>query len=89
VLDAAAAGLPLAAPRTPTTAEWFADTRLPLVAPDNPLALAHALLAHDAAPTLHVSESTRAAELIRDRHAPAALLPRWNEVLTHIAAARG
>ena len=89
VLDAACASIPLAAPRTPTTAEWFADTRLPLVAEDNPLALAHALLAFDAAPDLHRRESLAAADLIRARHSPQTLLPRWAALLASIAAARG
>ncbi|MDQ5977099.1 MAG: hypothetical protein QG602_71 [Verrucomicrobiota bacterium] len=89
VLDAATAGLVLAAPRTPTTAEWFAGTRLALVENDNPVALAHALLAHDAAPTLHERESSAAAERLRPRHDPAHLLPRWAELLASVAASRG
>ncbi len=89
VLDAAAAGLPLAAPRTPTVEEWFAGTRLPLVGTDNPLALAHTLLAHDAVPDLLRRESLAAAEIIRQRHAPATLLPRWAELLMTVAATRG
>lgn len=89
VLDAAAAGLPLAAPRTLTTEEWFDGTRLPLVAEDNPLALAHALLVFDSAPQLHERESLAAAEMIRDRHAPHQLLPRWAALLATVAATRG
>lgn len=89
VLDAAAAGLPLAAPHTATTAEWFAATRVSLVAPDNPLALAHALIAHDAAAGLHQRESAAVSEMIRTNHAPASLLPRWADLLTWVTANRG
>jgi hypothetical protein len=89
VLDAAATGRALAAPRTPTTEEWFAVTRLPLVAEDNPLALAHALLAFDSAPDLHRRESEAAAELIRAQHSPQALLARWTDLLASVAATRG
>lgn len=89
VLDAACAGLPLTAPRTPTTEEWFAGTRLPLVAEDNPLALAHALLAHDAAPALSRCEAEAAAGLLRARHSPQTLLARWTALLASVAAARG
>lgn len=89
VLDAAACGLPLTAPRTPTTEEWFVDTRLPLARSDNPLALAHALLAYDAQPGLSQYESTVASTLIRARHSPRELLPRWAGLLATVAAARG
>ena len=89
VLDAAATGRALSAPRTPTTEEWFAGTRLPLVAADNPLALAHALLAFDTAPDLHRRESLAAADLIRARHSPQTLLPRWAALLASVAATRG
>lgn len=89
VLDAAACGLPLAAPRTPTTVEWFADTRLSLVDCDNPLALAHALLAYDAQPGLFQRESAAASARIQARHSPRELLPRWAGLLAAVAAARG
>ncbi len=89
VIDAACAGLPLSAPRTPTTEEWLADTRLPLVAEDNPLALAHALLAFDAAPELPQRECAAAAELLRAKHSPQTLLPRWAALLASVAATRG
>ncbi|MBI2517729.1 MAG: hypothetical protein HYV95_12565 [Opitutae bacterium] len=89
VLDAAAAGVPLAAPRTPTTEEWFAETRLPLSAEDNPLALAHALLACDTQPELDQRESTAAAARIQARHSPGELLSRWAGLLATVAATRG
>ncbi len=89
VLDAAAAGLPLAAPRTPTTTEWFADTRLPMVAEDNSLALAHMLLAWEALPASFQRESAQVALIIRDRHDPGRLLPQWEALLASIAASRG
>lgn len=89
VLDAAATGRSLTAPRTPITEEWFAGTRLPLVAEDNPLALAHALLSFDSAPDLHRRESVAAAGLIRQQHSPQTLLPRWAALLASVAATRG
>lgn len=89
LLDAAAGGIPLAAPRGPTTGEFFADTRLPLVDGDNPLAAAHLLLALDARPDLFRRESAAASERIRARHAPERLLARWADLLATIAATRG
>lgn len=89
LLDAAAAAVPLVAARTPTTEEWFAGALLPFVEEDNPLALAHALLAHEAAPALLRRQALAATELIRQRHAPEILLPRWAELLASVAATRG
>lgn len=89
VLDAAAAGLPLMAPRTPTTAEWFTDLRLPLAAEDNPLAFAHMLLAWEALPASFQRESALVAPIIRERHDPSRLLPQWENLLASTTATRG
>lgn len=89
VLDALAGGIPVAAPDTPTTREFFADIRLPLVDPANPLALAHELLAFDADPARLLREAERAAELIRARHAPERRLAEWARLLGTVATARG
>lgn len=86
LLDAAAAGIPAIAPRRPTTLEIFADLRLPMVDEDNPPALAHALLALAGQPEIWRREALAAAEIIRSRHAPAALLPRWERLLASVAA---
>lgn len=89
VIDAAAAGIPVVAPRLPLTAELFAHTRVPLVDPANPLALAHALLAWSAHPDSYQHEATTAAPDFRAAHDPAQLLPRWERLLeTVIATAR-
>lgn len=89
LLDATAAGVPVAAPRLPVTEEFFAGTRTPLVAEDNPLALAHLLVAFDAQPGLFRREAAGASELIRRRHAPAMLLPQWEALLAAVTAERG
>lgn len=87
LLDAAAAGVPFIAPVRPTTLEIFCECRLPMVAEDNPSALAHALLAQTNLPDLWRRETALAAEIIRTRHAPALLLPRWEDLLARATAA--
>ena len=89
LLDAAASGIPLVAPRSPTTQEFFAGTRLPLVDENNPLALAQVLLAYDARPDLFQRESAVTMALIRARYAPQKLLSRWEALLATVAATRG
>lgn len=87
LLDAAAGGVPLVAPDLPTTRELFAHTRIQLVAEDNPLALAHALLACDANPDAFLREAAALVPVIRARHDPARLLPEWERLLASVAAA--
>lgn len=89
LLDAAACGIPLAAPCSPTTREFFTELRLPLVEEDNPLALVQVLQAYDARPELFLRASSAACERIRARHSPQQLLPRWACLLATIAATRG
>jgi hypothetical protein len=87
LLDAAAAGVPLVAADTPTTREILGPWRVPFVTEDNPLALAHAVIAasETAAPSPELA--ARAAG-IRAAHAPAELLPRWEALLASVVATR-
>lgn len=87
VIDAAAAGIPVVAPRLPLTAELFAHTRVPLVDPANPLALAHALLSWTAQPDSYQREATAVAADFRAAHNPAQLLPLWERLLETVVAA--
>jgi hypothetical protein len=89
VLDALASGIPAVATRQPTLVEILGATRLPLVDEANPLALAHALLARDASPDYLQRETSAAGALIRSRHSPAQLLPRWESLLNRVAATSG
>jgi hypothetical protein len=86
VLDAIAAGISTVVPATATTTEYFRDTGLPFVGVDNPLALAHALLAADATPDFLRREAAAARETIRARHDPAVLLARWEALLASAIA---
>jgi glycosyltransferase involved in cell wall biosynthesis len=85
-IDAAAAGLPVVAPRSALTAEIFHDTRVQLVDAANPLALAHALLAWEALPETLQREAAASAADFRARHDPARLLPQWERLLATTAA---
>jgi hypothetical protein len=89
VIDAAAAGLPVVAPRRPFTEEIFRDTRVPLADPANPLAYAHALLAFVAVPDSFRREADAIAPVFRAQHDPARLLPQWERLLENVAATRG
>ncbi|AOS44961.1 hypothetical protein Verru16b_02030 [Lacunisphaera limnophila] len=89
LIDAAAAGIPVVAPRLPLTAELFRDSRLPLVDEANPPALAHALLAWETLPASFAAEAAAFAPLFRARHDPAQLLARWERLLARVAATRG
>jgi hypothetical protein len=89
VLDAAAAGIPVVAPRLPLTEEIFQDTRVPLVDEANPLALAHALLAWEALPASAEREAAAVAATLRARHDPARLLAQWERLLASVASAGG
>jgi len=86
LLDAAAAGIPVVAPDLPVTREILGAWRVPFVGEDNPLALAHAVIAADSIATPH-ELAARAAGL-RAAHAPAELLPRWEALLASVAATR-
>lgn len=85
LLDAAAAGVPIVAPDLPATREIFGAWRVPFVREDNPLALAHAVIAagEAAAPDRNLAAL---AATIRAAHAPADLLPRWEALLATVAA---
>ncbi len=88
VIDAAAAGIPVVAPRCALTEEIFSDTRVPLADPADPVALAHALLAWEALPQSFQREASAFAADFRARHDPAQLLPQWERLLeTAIATA--
>jgi hypothetical protein len=89
VIDAAAAGLPVVAPRLALTKEIFRDTRVPLVDQANPLALAHALLAWEALPASFQREAASLAPRFRAQHDPAQLLPQWERLLETVAAGCG
>lgn len=89
VIDAAAAGLPVVAPRRATTIELFQDTCVQLVDEANALALTHALLAWAALPASFQREATALAPAFRHRHDPAHLLPQWERLLATVAALRG
>jgi hypothetical protein len=89
LIDAAAAGIPVVAPRLTLPEEIFRGTRVPLVDEANPLALAHALLAYDARPASFQREAAALAPSFRARHDPARLLARWEQLLSTVAAMRG
>ena len=89
LLDAAAKGIAFAAPDTPTTREYFADCRLPLIDETNPLAPLNILLQHDKYASLFDREAEFAREYVRSHHAPAHWLPRWAALLESVSASRG
>ncbi len=88
-IDAAAAGIPVVAPRLALTEEIFRGTRVPLVDEANPLALAHALLAWEADPSSAQREATALAPSFRARYDPARLLPEWEHLLASLVARGG
>lgn len=89
VIDAAAAGIPLVAPRLALTEELFQGTRAQLVDDSNPLALVHALLAFDTLPTSFQREALALAPVFRTRHDPIRLMTEWETLLACVAASRG
>jgi hypothetical protein len=89
VIDAAATGIPVVAPRLAVTEEIFHGTRVPLVDEANPLALAHALLAWEALPDSYQREATALAPAFRAQHDPALLMARWERLLESVVARRG
>jgi len=89
VIDAAAAGIPVVAPRCPVTEEIFARTHVTFVDPAHPLALAHALLAADALPDSYRREASAIASDFQAAHDPALLLPRWERLLETMVSQPG
>jgi hypothetical protein len=89
VIDAAAAGIPVVAPRLALTEEIFRGSRVQLVDEANPLALAHALIAWEALPAAQCRAAAALAPVFRARHDPARLLPQWERLLATVAAAHG
>ncbi|HWA26783.1 MAG TPA: hypothetical protein VG734_14085 [Lacunisphaera sp.] len=89
VIDAAAAGIPLLAPRRAITEEIFAGMGVPLADEANPLAFAHALLAYEALPESFQREAAALAPPFRARHDPSRLLRDWERLLATVAAGRG
>jgi hypothetical protein len=85
-IDAAAMGLPLAAPRRPVTEELFRGYRVPLIDESNPMAAAHVFLAHLADPSIGKREAAALAEHLRSDHNPTGLIARWEEILLSLTA---
>jgi glycosyltransferase involved in cell wall biosynthesis len=86
LLDAAAAGTPVAAPRTPTMAEYFRREEVLWLSGNPDLALAHARLDLAANPTATARRADLAARRLRVEHAPAPLLARWQALLESLIA---
>jgi glycosyltransferase involved in cell wall biosynthesis len=89
VIDAAAAGIAVAAPRTALTEELFHGTAVPLVSPANPLALGHAFLTWTARPSSWQRPAAELAPSFRERHDPARLQPKWERLLAATIARSG
>lgn len=85
VIDAAAAGIPVLAPRGAATEEFFQPTHGLLVNDANPAALAHALLAWSALPASFQREAAALSPAFRSRHDPARLLAQWERLLATTA----
>lgn len=86
LLGAALAGVPVITTPDAVLAATFRAGELDFVPPNQPLALAHALLAFVRLPAAAGRRAAAAQRLAAAHHAPAALLPRWRRVLE--AAAR-
>ena len=88
MLDAAAMGIPLITTSTAAVRAFFPPAEACYLSPNNPLAVAHALLDLEANPTA----AARRAEALRRRiltdHAPVPLLARWKELLDRTATTR-
>lgn len=65
IIDAAAVGIPVVAPKHAITEELFGGFKIPLVDEANPLALAHALLTWDSLPDSYQKEASAMAPLSR------------------------
>ena len=81
MLDAAAAGIPLMTLPTPTLREYFPDSEATFLPPDNPLAVAHALLDLDANPAGAMRRTGALQARVRRDHAPDRWLPLWQHLL--------
>jgi len=89
IFDALALNIPTVGVKAPSLEEFLAGTRLPLVGEDNPLAMAHALLARDTRSDYLQRETEAAGMRIRTLHSPEKLLPKWETLLNTVAASRG
>jgi hypothetical protein len=89
IFDALALNIPTVGVKAPSLEEFLAGTRLPLVGEDNPLAMAHALLARDTRSDYLQGETEAAGMRIRTLHSPEKLLPKWKTLLNTVAASRG
>ena len=89
LLDAAANGIPIVTPRTPLIAEFFNAAEISFVADNNPMALAHAVIAYETNPTAFTERAHRAQQRIRADYAPTSGLARWQTLLETVAATRG
>lgn len=86
LLTAAASGVPIITTPTPQLAAIFAHGEVVFFAPDNPLALAHAILALRANPEAALRRAEAARRVVAPL-APAAQLPRWLAALEAAAEA--
>ncbi|MBI3887206.1 MAG: glycosyltransferase [Opitutae bacterium] len=88
LLDAAALGTPLVAGTGHGIAALLnSGAEIDLVSPNNPLALAHALIAHAANPDAAARRARAAQRRIREQHNPQRLLPLWQATLESALAA--
>ncbi len=77
LLTAAASGVPIITTPAPQLAATFAHGEMIFFAPDNPLALAHAVLDLQANPSAALRRADAARRVVRAAHDPAKQLPRW------------
>jgi len=89
IFDALALDISTVGVKTPSMEEFLSGTRLPLVDMNNPLAMAHALLARDTRSDYLQRETEAAGARIRTLHSPEKLLPKWETLLNTVAACRG
>lgn len=88
LLTAAASDVPLITTPAPQLETTFAHGELVYFAPNNPLALAHAMLDLQANPTAALRRADAARRAVRAAHDPAQQLPRWRAALEAAVAAR-
>ncbi len=88
LLTAAASGVPVITTPTPQLAATFAHGEMIFFAPDNPLALAHAILDLRANPAAALRRAEAARRVVHAAHNPATQLPRWVAALEGAVAAR-
>lgn len=89
LLDGLASNIPTIAARLPILEEYLTGSKLPLIDESNPLALAHQLIAFDRHPEALRREAAITGDAIREGHAPARLLNKWEQLLSSVAASRG